>query len=58
MSELTPILYKGLGLPYTGAGKKLAADHNELTKKADRDGNGKVSLSELVKWLATQEEAQ
>jgi|GEM_PF-1300490 len=51
MPELTPVLYKSLGLPCPGAGKKLPADHNGLTKKADRDGDGKVDTAELYEMV-------
>jgi len=47
MTDLGRVLYVGLGLPYPGRGMELRSDHNELTKKADRDDDGFARTEEL-----------
>jgi tetratricopeptide (TPR) repeat protein len=64
MTDFMPILYKGLGLPVPQSGQRLAADHNELTRKVDGntdssgdgkidtwDKNGRVEPSEIFEEI-------
>ena len=59
MSELSIALYDGLGLSYPKNGKKISADHNDLTRRVDGNTgreNGSVEKEELYQEVFAHRE--
>jgi tetratricopeptide (TPR) repeat protein len=58
-SEFTPVLFKGLGLPFPEEGKRLPADHNALTQRVDgnTDSNrdGRIDRKDRNGWVEPYE---
>lgn len=59
MSELTPVLYRSLGLPIPEKGEKLPFNYNAITKEADgiTDSNrdGKIDEMDRNGWIEEEE---
>jgi len=57
--SIKPVLYKSLGLPLPLKGKKLSANHNELTRKVDgntdSNGDGRIDGQDKNGFVETHE---